>query len=813
MDLDLAMTAAECVPKKAVGADTGLLATRASYKILAGKPQVSVSKYMRSVAVSGNLGTILLKDAAGHDVEYEAVQAHLTANSMHSVNGSRADAELMVVHKPKGAHDGSSDSVVVSMLFQQKAAASSDLFAQLGFPAAGGAGTPEGSTWQATSSVDLQGAMGAAMQGAWYSYSGSVPVPPCTENVHYIVLASEQPVAETQVAMLKDALSKHTGGYLKRPAAPRAPDGVCREIQESSLVVPQLPASCGEGALKTAACWQNTCSKSPVDIEPSKADKSLGMLKASELIRYKPTDHATVAPSTYSLDVMGRFGYLMVGGRVFEAKKLSIKAISQHTFNGTRFAGELLVEHTLFGDDLGHGHDGGDHGDGHRRLMEETHAPADHGHDGAGPHKVVMSIPLRLGRENALLRELGLGVEANDRAIRHGNSYNIDGEVDLAAGLEPSTSQQWYWYSGGPTVPGSCPAWGVKWMVFEIPLEMSLSQLNALALPVSGVDSTMMQRPIDETTIIASNLPEQHLSMGNPTCSGGSAQSPIDIVSSAVSKVGSESFLAKASWKPVGGLRLENTGDTLSFRSNQMGYATIIGPNGFPKFYQVASVALRMPSEHLIDGKQYPAELQITHKNQKTVLELEDDDAVITSVMFDFGAENKLLKQMLPAEIPKPGEFVTLTTPVDLQWALGPAIDGPFFKYDGSYTTSGCAEAVSWAVFETPMTLSMEQWQAFKAAFPNPGNNRPVQPLNGRSIVKNTMEEATAVDYKFFLNREMGRDRRTPEALYILFPIAGTILLCSTIMTSVFQREEPKRKAESAGGLEPTTVGRGYNQF
>jgi carbonic anhydrase len=442
-------------------------------------------------------------------------------------------------------------------------------------------------------------------------------------------------------------------------------------------------------------------------------------------------------------------------------------------------------------------------------------------------------VPLKIGSENALLRGLGLDVDAHREAISHGNSYDVHSPIDLAAALEPSTSQSWYWYSGGPTTPSMCPDWGVKWLVMETPLEVSLDQLNSLHLPVSGVDSTVMAKPIDAQSIVRSSVPEHGLKLGtcssnddfqndpacwaasNPTCGSGMAQSPINIETASVSQVGSESFLAKASWKPVGGLRLINDGNSLGFESSQMGYSTLIGPNGFPKFYQVASVALRMPSEHLIDGKQYPAELQIIHKNQKTVLELEDNDAVIASIMFDFGEESKFLKQMLPEAIPAPGTYVTLEQPVDLQWALGPAIDGPFFKYDGSYTTPGCAEDASWAVFETPMTLSMEQWKAFKAAFPNPGNNRPVQALNGRTIAKNTMEEAEAINYKFFLNREIGRDKRETRPALILFPIVGTILLCSTVMTATFRREESKTKAESAGGLEqkPTTYGRGYNQF
>jgi len=445
----------------------------------------------------------------------------------------------------------------------------------------------------------------------------------------------------------------------------------------------------------------------------------------------------------------------------------------------------------------------------------------------------MLSVPLKLGSENALLRKLGLDVGAHQEAIRDGNSYTVDGTIDLAKELETSTSQPWYWYSGGPLTPGKCPDWGVKWLVMETPLEVSLEQLNSLELPVSGVDSTVATKAIDTQSIARSFVPEHGVRLGscsnandlhndpscwgaaNPICSSGTLQSPVNIDTTSISKVGSESFLAKASWKPLSGLRLRNDGNSLGFDTTQMGYSTVIGPNGFPKFYQVTSVALRMPSEHLIDGKQYPAELQITHKNQKTVLELEDDDVIITSVLLDFGAESKLLKQMLPETIPAAGSYVTIEKPVDLQWALGPAIDGPFFKYQGSYTTPGCAEVASWAVFENIMTLSKEQWEAFKAVFPNPGNNRPVQALNGRTIAKNTMEEAEAVDYKFFLNREMGRDKQETNPALILFPIVGTLLLCSTIMTALFQREDPKRKAESAGGLEqkPTTYGRGYNQF
>mmetsp|Transcript_16938 Transcript_16938/g.59188 ORF Transcript_16938/g.59188 Transcript_16938/m.59188 type:complete len:394 (-) Transcript_16938:577-1758(-) len=354
----------------------------------------------------------------------------------------------------------------------------------------------------------------------------------------------------------------------------------------------------------------------------------------------------------------------------------------------------------------------------HRRMATEDAI----GHAATGVHKVMVSVPLKLGRESPLLRTLGLGIEAHKQAIRDGNTYDVSANVDLAAALKTSTSGDWYFYSGGPLAPGSCPAWGVKWMVFQEPLEVSLEQLNYLTLQVSGVDATPL--PKKEAAVFFEAVPARAIALGacendehlknDPSCwaafvpaCGGAAQSPINLVSAGEAKaVGSNSFLRKTSWKPVSGLRVMNDGYSLAVQTTQMGYTTVIGESGFPKFYQVTGVTIKMPSEHTINGKQYAAELQVVQKNQKTVLEFDNDDVIITSFMFDIGEESKLVKQLFGEHIPAVGHYATLEQPMDLQWALGPVLDGPYFTYDGSYTTPSCAEVVQWAIFKTPMTIS-----------------------------------------------------------------------------------------------------------
>ena len=54
----------------------------------------------------------------------------------------------------------------------------------------------------------------------------------------------------------------------------------------------------------------------------------------------------------------------------------------------------------------------------------------------------------------------------------------------------------------------------------------------------------------------------------------------------------------------------------------------------------------------------------------------------------------------------------------------------------GSFTTPPCTEGVKWFILSTPVELSSEQIDAFRAIYD--GNNRPVQPLNDREFLEVT---------------------------------------------------------------------------
>jgi len=333
-----------------------------------------------------------------------------------------------------------------------------------------------------------------------------------------------------------------------------------------------------------------------------------------------------------------------------------------------------------------------------------------------------------------------------------------------------------------------------------------------MSLPSSAVDMHS-----DCNTSHGWDYADQHCwAKTYPTCDTGKAQSPINIVTSKITKTGLDNFLAKTSWRPVSGLHIVNSGHGLVVANDAFGYMEMIGDDGFPEFFQATQLRLHMPSEHMIDGKQFAAELQVVHRRQKVVSQIANSlDAyplVTASFLFDFSDhESPLLKQFLDHKLDV-GTYDTVKLPIDLLRSLGPALDGNFFRYNGSTTSPDCHEGNYWFVFEHAFDMSAAQWAAFKGMFPNPGNNRAVQSLNDRPIVKNSFEQPSLVKYDFYLGRHQGRNRFMPGEGYILFPVFGSLVLMSIIMLADFVRESGRNK-DQAGGLAET-IGRGtYNRM
>jgi len=159
------------------------------------------------------------------------------------------------------------------------------------------------------------------------------------------------------------------------------------------------------------------------------------------------------------------------------------------------------------------------------------------------------------------------------------------------------------------------------------------------------------------------------------------------------------------------------------------------------------------PSEHTIMGKHMDLEMHIVHLTAAAEL------GAVLGIMFDVeeggNGENTFLASMAGL-----ATKATITGPLPLKGFLQTLNLDEFWSYDGSLTTPPCTEGVRWSVLKTVQPISPAQLKIFTEVWQNDptwsaanggnGNNRGVQPLNGRAFyfsnwVQNEFRVATIV--------------------------------------------------------------------
>lgn len=167
----------------------------------------------------------------------------------------------------------------------------------------------------------------------------------------------------------------------------------------------------------------------------------------------------------------------------------------------------------------------------------------------------------------------------------------------------------------------------------------------------------------------------------------------------------------------------------------------------------------------------YPAELHLVHFNKKYGDDLvtaissnpdATDSLAVLGVMLNLNSQpNDMLNPIVKAlrDIPNPEDqsYIKLFPLADLL----PAKTDSFFRYNGSLTTPGCNEIVVWTVFrvscyssllrvhqnsltchrfQDSIAISSEQMSLFRETSGKTvkmqNNYRPVQPLNGRTLLE-----------------------------------------------------------------------------
>jgi carbonic anhydrase len=199
------------------------------------------------------------------------------------------------------------------------------------------------------------------------------------------------------------------------------------------------------------------------------------------------------------------------------------------------------------------------------------------------------------------------------------------------------------------------------------------------------------------------------------TCVDGTAQSPIDIVNPVRADLVNLKFGYQKSEAGI-----FNNGHTVE--AEPLGTAkstvTIDGTA-----YNFAQFHFHAPSEHEISGMHYPVEIHFVNKSDSGKL-------AVVGVFVKAGSENtewKAFTDKINVATADPE-----ATKVEIDWAKLLPSNKTTVRYDGSLTTPGCTEGVKWNVMTHPITMSQAQINTFLEAYS--GNNRPVQPLNGRVV-------------------------------------------------------------------------------
>ena len=233
-------------------------------------------------------------------------------------------------------------------------------------------------------------------------------------------------------------------------------------------------------------------------------------------------------------------------------------------------------------------------------------------------------------------------------------------------------------------------------------------------------------------------LPEQWGTLpGYELCGSGKAQSPVDFSQSKLD-------LSRRKVRTVRLPNLElsyhdtplhiiNKGHTIEMEYESGSELRLVknGPS-----YEILQFHFHAPSEHSFEkGALFDVEMHIVHQNVDA-----DPPLAVVGVMIREGQENSVLKPLIDnlSKIKKSGdEFVDSQIHINIRGALPK--DRRYFAYRGSLTTPPCSETVAWRVLRQPIEMSRNQIHALVSLLDDlcceiNGNNRPVQPLNGRTI-------------------------------------------------------------------------------
>ncbi|WP_415398268.1 carbonic anhydrase [Sulfurimonas sp. CS5] len=212
-----------------------------------------------------------------------------------------------------------------------------------------------------------------------------------------------------------------------------------------------------------------------------------------------------------------------------------------------------------------------------------------------------------------------------------------------------------------------------------------------------------------------------NLSSDYSLCKDGKTQSPINITSAVTIE---SSNLEKIGFDYSTGISsVINNGHTIQVNFDKGSSITIDGIK-FP----LIQFHFHTPSENQINGKNFPLEGHFVHATKEGSL-------AVVALMFEDGTENPFIKKVW-AKMPHNagGKNAISISAKEVNTLLPTSKD--YYRFSGSLTTPPCSEGVRWLVLKNYTTISKSQVKEFIHLFHDHANNRPIQPINARKVMK-----------------------------------------------------------------------------
>jgi carbonic anhydrase len=207
----------------------------------------------------------------------------------------------------------------------------------------------------------------------------------------------------------------------------------------------------------------------------------------------------------------------------------------------------------------------------------------------------------------------------------------------------------------------------------------------------------------------------ENLDAASKVCSAGSQQSPIDIVAAVRAQLPPIKFVWSQSADTI-----VNNGHTIQANFAN-GNSIMLGKDN----YKLLQFHFHRPSEHLIEGKNFPMELHFVHQHASGGL-------AIVGVLMAIGRANSVFHNVVTTMPVEAGPAVKADKTINPNGML-PA-NRSYYRYPGSLTEPPCSETVEWLLMVTPIQVAEADVAAFAKAYPM--NARPVQKANRRDILR-----------------------------------------------------------------------------